>query len=404
MNTSYPPPDRFATALDQLHELVAADTGSDDFGPDDYLPGLRVLLQSMDYDPHFTEQGRQYAWDTVVSVLRGRVQAIRSMMDNPGFDARPILSPVVITGIPRTGTTALHKLMAVDPRFQGLQTWLLDHPMPRPPRDTWTDYPAFHKTAAMLEARFKAAPGKRAAHHMAAEEVDECCLVLRQSFVSNLWSCGWSAPTYDAWWQCQSEEAAYQHYYRCLQLIGSSEPDKRWLLKNPGHIDQLDLLFAVFPDARVIHTHRDPAKAVPSLCSLLMQLHPVVEEGRYEQRAHNMLAREVAKWAKALRKADIVRNAHPGQVLDVIHGDFHREPMAVLERIYDFIGWELTEPVRADMAQRIEEKPELSHGQHRYDVADYGLTEAEIRERFGDYVERFDLAPKQTTVREEHSI
>lgn len=399
MDNEFKPPIRFATALDQLHALVASEVGSTDFGPSDYLPGLRVLLQSMDYDPHFTEQGRQYAWGTVVSVLRGRVQAIQSMKDSPGFDARPILSPVVITGVPRTGTTALHKLMAVDPRFQGLQTWLLDHPMPRPPQETWTDYPAFQKTAAMLEARYKAAPGKRAAHYMAAEEVDECCLVLRQSFVSNLWSCGWSAPTYDAWWQSQSEEPAYHHYYRCLQLIGSSEPDKRWLLKNPGHIGQLELLFAVFPDARVIQTHRDPGRAIPSLCSLLMQLHPLVEEGRFEQRAHNMLAREVAKWAKALRDAEAVRDAHPGQVLDIIHGDFHRDPMAVIERIYQFIGFELTEPIIADMAQRIADKPELSHGEHRYDVADYGLTEAEIRQRFGDYVERFDLVKSEEKAR-----
>lgn len=394
MDNSYVPPPRFATALDQLHELVAQEVGTTDFGADDYLPGLRVLLQSMDYDPHFSERGRQYAWGMVVGVFKGRAQAIKSMAENPGFDRHAISSPVVITGIPRTGTTALHKLMAVDERFQGLQTWLLDTPMPRPPIETWTNYPAFHKTAAVLEARFKAAPVKRAAHNMAAEEVDECCLILRQGFVSNLWTVGWSAATYDAWWQCQSEEAAYHHYYRCMQLIGSSEPEKRWLLKNPGHIDNLDLLFAIFPDARVIQTHRDPAKAVPSLCSLLIQLHPVVEEGRCEQRAHNMLAREVAKWAKAVNSAETVRQSHPGQVLDIIHSDFHGNPMAVIERIYRFIGMDLTPPVIADMAQRIEDKPELSHGVHRYDVADFGLGEEEIRERFGDYIDRFDLAPR----------
>lgn len=392
----YDPPADFASALDQLHELVATETGSDDFGPTDYLPGLRVLLQSMDYDPRFTTWGRRYAWGTVVEVLKGRVEALRAMKENPGFDSQAILAPVVITGIPRTGTTALHKLMAVDPRFQGVQTWLLDTPMPRPPRETWTDYPAFHRTAARLEERFKAAPSKRAAHHMAAEEVDECCLILRQSFVSNLWTCGWSAATYDAWWQCQSERAAYEHYYRCLQLIGSNEPDKRWLLKNPGHVDNLDLLFAIFPDARVIQTHRDPARAIPSLCSLLIQLHPLVEEGRLQQRAHILLAREVAKWAKAVQKAEEVARDHPDQVLHVIHGDFHREPMAVLERIYRFIDMELTQPVREAMAQRIEEKPELSHGEHRYDIADYGLTEDEVRERFGDYVARFDLSPRST--------
>ena len=394
MDDRYAAPKVFATAVDQLHELVAEEVGSTDFGSDDYLPGLRVLLQSMDYDPRFSERGRHYAWGTVVGVLGGRARAIRSMAEHPGFDRHAIPSPVVITGLPRTGTTALHKLMAVDQRFQGLQTWLLDSPMPRPPRETWTDYPAFHRTAATLEARFKAAPKKRAAHNMAAEEVDECCLVLRQGFVSNLWTVGWSAATYDAWWQCQSEESSYRHYYRCLQLIGSTEPDKRWLLKNPGHIENLDLLFAVFPDAKVIQTHRDPAKAVPSLCSLLMPLHPIVEEGRYEQRAHNMLAREVAKWASALRKAQRVREAHPGQVLDLAHADLHRNPMAVVERIYGFIGEDLRPEARAAMQQRIADDPERQHGAHDYDIADFGMSETEIRERFGDYISRFDLAPK----------
>ena len=391
MDLSYDPPPRFATALDQLHELVAKEVGSNDFGGRDYLPGLRVLLQSMDYDPHFHERGRRIAWGMVVGVLKGRAQAIKSMSENPGFDRHAISKPVVITGVPRTGTTALHRLMAVDPRFQGLQTWLLDSPMPRPPVETWASHPEFQKSVALLEARYAAAPQKRAAHNVVAEEVHECCMVLRQSFVSNLWSCGWSAPTYDAWWQCQSEEAAYRHYYRCVQLIGSNEPEKRWLLKNPGHIENLDLLFALYPDAKVIQTHRDPAKAVPSLVSLLMQMHPEMEDGRYEQRAHIMLAREVAKWAHAVRKADLVREKHSGQVLDVIHGDFHRDPMAVLERIYNFIGIDNPRSTRVAMAQRIKEKPELSHGIHRYNIADFGLTEEEVRERFGDYVQRFDL-------------
>jgi len=391
MDDSYDPPEFFSTALDELHGLVAREIGTTDFGGIDYLPGLRVLLQSMDYDPHFSERGRRYAWGTVVGVLKGRAQAIKSMSENPGFDRQAISSPIVITGVPRTGTTALHRLMAVDERFQGLQTWLLDSPMPRPPMARWADFSSFHKTAATLEARYAAAPHKRAAHHMAAEEVDECCLVLRQGFVSNLWNCGWSAATYDAWWQCQSEADAYRHYYRCMQLIGSNEPEKRWLLKNPGHIENLDLLFAVFPDAKVIQTHRDPAQAVPSLCALLMQLHSVMEEGRREQRAYNMLAREVAKWASAVSKAQAVAERHPGQVLDLIHGDFHRNPMQVLERIYGFIGMEMTETARAGMVQRIAEKPELQHGVHRYDVADFGMSKEEIRERFSDYVERFDL-------------
>lgn len=391
MEERFAPPDRFADAVGQLHQLVAQQVGTDDFGPDDYLPGLKVLLMSMDYDPHFSERGRRVAWGEVVGALSGRAHAIKSMAENPGFDRHPISRPIVITGIPRTGTTALHKLLAADPQFQGLQTWLVVAPMPRPPRETWGSNPVFQRTVEQLKQRYEATPKSRAAHLMVADEVDECCLVLRQGFVSNLWCCGWSAATYDAWWQCQSELPSYRHLSRTLRLIGSNEPQKRWLLKNPGHIANLDLLFTVFPDALVVQTHRDPAKAIPSLCALLMNLHPIMEEGRHQQRAHNMLARETAKWSAAVRDAQAVRQAHAGQVLDVIHRDFHHNPMQTIERIYAFAGLDLSPAVRSAMVQRIEVKPELSRGVHHYNVADFGMTQDEIRERFGDYIGRFDL-------------
>ena len=392
MDASYDPPARFESAIDQLHELVTAQTGMSDFGPADYLPGLRALLLSMDYDPQFTEQGRRFAWGEVVNTLKGRAHAFDAMQANPGFDRHPIVAPVVITGIPRTGTTALHRLLAVDPRFQGLQTWLLDSPMPRPPLDSWDRYPEFRKSAAVIEARYAHAPMKRAAHNIVADEVHECCMLLRQQFVSNILSCMFSSASYDAWWQSTSEAPAYRYYRQCVSMIGSNEPEKRWLLKNPGHIDNLDLLFAVFPDAKVIQTHRDPARAVPSLVSLLMQLAGIMEQPeRTELRGKVMLNREVAKWSNAIRRCDKVRDSHPGQVLDVVHADFHANPMAVLERIYRFIGWEIPDDTRAAFARRIAEKPELAHGVHRYDIADYGLSEDEAREPFGDYIARFEL-------------
>lgn len=396
MDLAYNPPATFRDSIEELHELVAKEVGSEDFGPGDYLAGLKVFLQSMDYDPHFHADGRRAAWGRVVAILKGRAQAIKSMKENPGFDAHPIVSPVIITGIPRSGTTALHRLMAVDPRFQGLQTWLLDSPMPRPPRERWASYPEFQNTAAMLEAHYVAAPGQEAAHFRAAEEVHECCILLSQSFCSNILACsGFSAATYDAWWRSQSEAASYRHYCRCVQLIGSTEPEKRWLLKNPGHIENLDLLFAIYPDARVIQTHRDPAKAIPSLVSLLMNLHPLYEEGRVRQHAENMLVREVYKWAEAVRKAEKLRRDHPGQVLDITHDEFHGAPMDVLERVYAFIDTDIPDETRTRFARRIVERPELARGAHHYNITDYGMTEDEARAPFGDYVQRYELVEKR---------
>jgi hypothetical protein len=173
-----------------------------------------------------------------------------------------------------------------------------------------------------------------------------------------------------------------------------NDPGKRWLLKNPGHIENLELLFAIFPDAKIIQTHRDPAKAIPSLVSLLMMLHSVMGEGPTDLRAAIMLRREVAKWAKAVQKADKVRQRHPGQMLDIVHADFHAQPMQQLQRIYDFIGLDIPAETRIAFAQRIEEKPELQRGAHRYSITDYGMTDEEAREPFGDYIKRFDLLEK----------
>jgi hypothetical protein len=392
LDERFDPPQRFETAFDEAHALAAREAGAADFGPDDYRIGLRVLLQSFDYDATFSERGRRIAWGLVVNALSARARAVREMAKIPNLDQLPVPRPVIITGIPRTGTTALHKLMAVDPQFQGLQTWLVDAPMPRPPRETWASHPMFQRAVQSLEARYAATPDMRAAHNMVADEVDECIFILGHSFRSNMWSSGWTTPSYDAWWQSESEAPAYAWAKRVIQLIGSREPDKRWLLKNPGHIDNLDLLFATYPDALVIQTHRDPAKAIPSLCAILMQPIGLLEEpDRLELRARILGQRETAKWANAVRKAEPVRQAHRGQVLDVVHSHFHADPMSVIRGIYAFAGLELPPQVQVAMQQRIQDSPELSHGQHSYDVANFGITEGEIRESFGDYMDRFDL-------------
>ena len=132
-------------------------------------------------------------------------------------------------------------------------------------------------------------------------------------------------------------------------------------------------------------------KAVPSLVSLLMNMNGLMEPDRTQQRAENLLRREVAKWANAVKKCEAVRAGHPGQVLDVVHADFHARPMETVEAIYRFIGMDIPEDTRAALLRRIDEKPELSRGVHRYSITDYGMTADEARAPFADYIARYDL-------------
>lgn len=391
----FSPPAQFAGGNDELHALAAREAGSEDFGDKDYVLGLRVLLQSMDYDPRFSERGRTIAWGNLVNTLASRARAASAMKARPGFEHSAVTRPVIITGLHRTGTTALHKLLSVDPQFQGLQSWLTAAPQPRPPRSSWAENPGYQAVARQLEARFASAPGLRAAHAMAAEEVDECGGILCQGFRSIVWTVAWSSASYDAWWQTQSERPDYAYFRRVLKLIGTNDQDKRWLLKHPPHIANLDLLFETFPDALVIQTHRDPVKALPSLCSLVMKNHGLMEIGREAGRARLLGVRLTGWAAKALADAEPVRQAHRGQVMDVPHIDLHRDPMAVIGRIYPFLGMDLTPETEDAMRARIAAAPESAHGDHPYAATDFGLSEAEIREQFGDYIDRFDLRPKK---------
>jgi hypothetical protein len=382
-----PAPDRFATAAPWFHETAHALTGLDDFGPEDYREGLDVLLRAMDSDVNFTPMGREFGAGTIIGTLCARLHAQAGWKRQPECLQQAIRRPLIITGIPRTGTTALHKLLSLDPQFQGLEHWLADTPMPRPPRPQWENNPHYQATVAGLDAFFQAVPEMRAAHEMTAHEVDECLEVLKQSFTSNRFSSGWHVPSYDSWFQQQDERASYRRYADVLRLVGTGD-QRRWLLKNPGHIAQLDVLLETFPDACIVQTHRDPVKALPSLCSVLAMAHKVLEGNGV--RLSSIGRRECNYWSEAVERAAAVRERHsPRQFFDVDHRRFHSDPMQVVRELYGHFGLELDEQVTGTMRQWLDDHPANRLGEHRYTAAQFDLDPDEIRVAFRNYTQRF---------------
>lgn len=384
-------PRKFGDSLSLIHEQAIRLTGLDDFGPADYLPGLRVLLRSVDSDLRPTPVGRDLVWATLLNALAARAYVIKGWKEYPRALEESIAKPLVITGMPRTGTTALHKLLAVDAQFQGIEYWLALSPMPRPPRDQWPDTPGYQRCADLLNGMFAEVPELRAAHNMLIGEVDECLNLLSQGFVSNRWACTWKAPSYDAWWQTRSERSSYRWYADALRLIGHGQSCKRWLLKNPGHICTLDLLFEVFPDACVVHTHRDPVRALASFSSIVSYSDRIYEGDLGNEWCTSIGPREMEKWATGLSSAMPVRETHRGRVFDLDHRRFVREPMRIVQEIYDCFGMTLTEETEKRMRARTAESPERKYGEHRYNLESFGLIKEEIEERYADYIEEFDL-------------
>lgn len=379
----------FAGLRDRLHEEAAREVGYDRFGSDDYLEGLSILLEGIDAGPELTPLGRAKTLEFVRNGLAGRLYSQRGWDMHPAHRDVPIKAPVIIMGLPRSGTTALHKLIAMDPQFQGFERWLLGNPMPRPSAEQRRRNPLYQEVVRSLAARYAASPEAQKAHPVVADEPDECLRPMSQSFVSNWWGANLDAPGYDDWFLQQDETASYRRYADNLRLVGLNSPDQRWLLKNPSHIMGIDALLGVFPDACVIHIVRHPQETIASLTNLMANIRgPLMGQ---EVNRHALARREVRWYAEAVRRTMAAAERRPDRIMEVDFRAFLAAPLEVVRAIYDRFGLGMTSEAEVRLRQWIAANPQGKHGDHRYSLEDAGLTPADIEAAFEGYISRYQL-------------
>ncbi|MCC7078986.1 MAG: sulfotransferase [Acidimicrobiia bacterium] len=386
------PPDEGspAAAVDAMHEEARRMTGLDDFGDPGYLTALGYLLEALDRDADLSPTGQAIFRGTIVNTLANRLRSQRLLGDLADVSNTEIHRPIVITGLVRTGSTALHYLMGQDPELQSLPYWLAAHPQPRPPREEWDDHPDFKASAAELEFLYDNAPSLMAVHEMRADWPEECRHVLEQSFTDDRFEVAATVPTYARWYHDTRHDEAYRLHRRLVQLIGSTDPARRWLLKYPVHLRQLPALFAVYPDACIVQTHRDPCAVIASYTSFISKIR-ALHENTVDTPA---LARElVESWADAAEAGIAARDAHPEpeSFFDLYFDDFMADPIGSVERICDHFDHTLTAEGRQQLEVWQREHPQGRHGRHEYDAEATGVTGEEIRDRFGTYLDRFGL-------------
>jgi Sulfotransferase family len=382
-------PEKFVDAEGMLHDMAMAEVGFTDFGDDDYLTGLRVLLRAIDTDLKLSELSRERVFGLILATLIGRLFSQKGWRENPNCLKTEIRRPLIITGIVRSGTTPLQKVLAMDPQFQGLEYWLTQTPMVRPPRRKWPSHPLYQNTVAGLNAMLQEQPLMAEIHEMAADQPDECLNVMRQSFISNMFASMLNIPSYDEWWMAQDETASYYRHRDNLRLIGYRDQDKRWLLKNPGHTLGIEPLLKVYPDACVVQTHRDPVKAIPSICSLIMMSrHFLVPEADPREDG----PRENRLWSIATKRAMEAHDRHPENFHDVFMNDLVEDPLSVIRGIYRRFDLTLVPEVEEKMKVWLEAHAKARPGFHRYTPEEFGLTENQIREQYREYRERYHFA------------
>jgi hypothetical protein len=376
-----------ARDADSLHRAAQRRAGTSSYGSWDFGEPLERLLKAYHDEAALTTLGRITVRELIVSLLENLLRMEVERAANANIESERITAPVFIIGLPRTGTTHLHGIVSEDPANRAPMTWEVMYPAgSRSPADVAS---ARSQTHSRLGWADRLAPEFMRIHPIAADLPQECIAITAQVFMSIQFHTTHDVPSYQDWFEAAPQRLGFDFHHRFLQHQQAKRAGSRWVLKAPGHLFALEGLLARYPDARIVHTHRDPLRVMASMAS-----HATVLRRAFSDSAdpRKIAADWVDRWARALEKFLAVRDRAPaGQFLDINFESIERDPLGTVERVYDFLGWPLTDAARSAMQSFLDANPKNKHGVHSYTLEQFGLSRAVEAARFRDYCERFGI-------------
>ena len=378
-----------------LLEQAAQSTGLDDFGDRWFERPMEVLLDSVRREARLNAAGDWSAAQQFHHVLRDRLLAQMWFKRHPEILARPMPRPVVIVGPMRSGTTRMHRLLASDRRFSHMRSFETISPVPRPDFEEVLagekdDFRPVLAARIMKVARL-ANPRTLSIHPTGPYEPEEELGLLVASMWGMKHEAQWHVPGYGRWCEGESAAPAYRHMADLLRLVGWSQQVssiRPWILKTPQHMLDLPALLEVFPDARLIFTHRDPLKVVGSATSLAWNQTIIYSDHVDPQRMGQEWLGKTALQVERMRAA---REAiAPERMIDVQYDDMEHDWRGTMERVYRFLDLEMA-PALPAMEDYMRRASALKRRPHAYSLEEFGLSEGAVLERLGDYVRAFDI-------------
>ncbi len=373
--------------VDIMLASAAQFQGLTDYGDDHFKEGLGQLLQA--YDNHVVEEfGRQRLYNRVLKLLAARLRVTEAQKKHPEIALEKISRPMVLTGLPRTGTSALFNLMAVDPSARALLQWETHYPDPLDGLAPGESDPRRLKLIQKMEAQRAQNPEFDSAHYASADTPEECVLLHALDFNGVQLGFECLIEPYLRWHQNSDLLPMYQYYKDLLKMLQWREPGERWLLKAPAHMWALDSLVKVMPDVCVFWGHRNPLDVVPSISSLT-SLAAKMYGGSIPSLDNKKLGPIIMNfYANSLERGITTRASLPeNHFLDYSFKEFVSSPLQLVERCYDYFDIELSESVVSKLKGHIDSNPKGKHGKHQYDYEKYGLSEKMILDRFEFYTE-----------------
>ena len=379
---------------DRLVDEAVTRTGLDDFGEPSWQEGLALLLDSFEHEARLNDLGVEIATAEVVTYLANRLAINAWRAEHPEVAEGAVERPIFIVGQPRTGTTILYDLLAQDPVIRAPLTWEVDRPVPAPETATYATDPRIAEVQATIDLAESVMPGFTSFHPMGALLGQECVRMTASDFRSIIFPTQYHMPTYDHWLLHDADLApAYRWHRRYLQHLQSRHPADQWLLKSPAHLWHLEALAAEYPDAVIVHTHRDPLKVIASCCALTAHLQRMASDETWGTEAAAAFADDIFLGLDRGIDARDRGTFPPGQTIDVHFLDFMADPFSTIRGIYAALGRELTVPAEERMRAFLAAHPgDGDGGAARYRFADTGLDAGILRERSRRYQERFGVA------------
>ncbi len=376
---------------DDIVQAAARKAKSTDFGDLDFAERLPRIVEAVEREANLHWIGRVAVRQSLEMGLQSRFGLYRHRAEHPEIAGIPIERPVFIVGFPRTGTTILFNLLSQDPANRTPQGWEVQFPNPPPKRDTYTTDRRIEKAYKYFGQMDRMAPELPAIHEVGAQLPQECMPILAHTLLSPQPGIVYNIPSYQAWVDQQSAGPAYTYHRHFLEHLQSRYMKDRWVLKSPVHLRTLDALLDEYPDARLIFTHRDPAKTIPSLASLIYTIRGIVTD--------TVDARAVGReqfdwWADSLDHAMAVRAKRgdkSDQFVDIHFEDVISDPIAALRGAYERFEMPWTDESERRMRTFLENNPRGKHGTHRYELDDFGLRVEDIRARFENYCDTYGV-------------
>lgn len=382
---------RVSLDADEMMDRVRRETGLSDFGDPRFLEPYKLLCRCLQTEANLNPAGRLLTRISLLRILRHRVWAEALIKKHPEILEREIKAPVVVVGLARSGTTRLHRLLAADTGFLHLKSWETVNPVPWPDSYDAERDPRITSIEKGLKAVLYMSPQMASVHPLGAHEVEEEVGLIQHAFSSQLFEVMTYIPSFAEHLMQHDQTYAYEYMVRLMKIVSwwRGDDDRPWVLKTPQHMQDLDSLMTVFPDARLICSHRDPIRAVGSACS--MTWNAMVRDTDSVD-PHWVGAEWLGKTDTMLRKTLEVRSGVPErQQTDVLYADINRDWREAIKGIYDFLERPLTEEALGNMQAWLDSNAQHKHGAHHYSLADFGLSEQDVDQRLMYYRKRFSI-------------